>query len=57
VLIETALRLAGNRGLLEPGPADLAERRRAFAEEIRDVIRRIDAIDALAASRRAGLID
>ena len=57
VLIETALRLAGNRGLLEPGPADLAERRRAFAEEIRDVIRRIDVIDALAASRRAGLID
>ncbi|MEE9608104.1 MAG: glycerol-3-phosphate 1-O-acyltransferase [Myxococcota bacterium] len=57
VLIRTALRLAGNRDLLEPGPADLAERRRAFAEEIRTAIRRVEAIDALAASRRAGLID
>ena len=35
----------------------LVERRRAFAEEIRSAVRRIDAIDALAASRRAGLID
>ena len=57
VLIRTALRLAGNRDLLEPGPADLAERRRAFAVEIRTAIRRVEAIDALAASRRAGLID
>jgi glycerol-3-phosphate O-acyltransferase len=57
VLIQTAIKLARNRGLLDPGPPDLRERRRAFAEEIRSVIRRIDAIDALAASRRAGLID
>ena len=57
VLFATALRLARNRDLLDPGPADLAECRRAFAVEIRAVIRRIDAIDALAASRLAGLID
>ncbi|MGH7790492.1 MAG: 1-acyl-sn-glycerol-3-phosphate acyltransferase, partial [Candidatus Binatia bacterium] len=57
VLFGTALRLARNRGLLEPGAADLLDRRRAFAAEIRAVIRRIDAIDALAASRLAGLID
>jgi glycerol-3-phosphate O-acyltransferase len=57
VLIETALRLAGNRGLLEPGSPELEQRRGTFALEIRDVIRRIDAIEALAASRRAGLID
>ncbi len=57
VLIQTAIRLAANRELLEPGPPDLAERRRAFAEEIRTAIRRVEAIDALAASRRAGLID
>jgi glycerol-3-phosphate O-acyltransferase len=57
VLIRTALRLADNRGLLEPGAPDLAERRRAFAEEIRAAVRRVDAIDALAATRRAGLID
>ncbi len=56
VLFETALRLARNRGLLEADMPRAAERRRAFAEEIRDTIRRVDAIDALAASRRAGLI-
>ena len=54
VLFETALRLARNRGLLDPGAPDLAERRRAFADEIRAAVRRIDAIDALAASRRRG---
>lgn len=57
VLFETALRLAKNRSLTAPGGADLAERRRAFANQIRDAVRRVDAVDALAASRRAGLID
>ena len=57
VLIQTAIKLARNRGLEDPGPPDLIERRRAFAEEIRSAVRRIAAIDALAASRRAGLID
>jgi glycerol-3-phosphate O-acyltransferase len=56
VLFGTALRLARNRGCLEPTAPDLAERRRALAEEIRDVVRRTEALDALAASRRAGLI-
>src|SRR5205085_9654835 len=55
VLFEAALRLAKNRGLLAESP-DLAARRTAFAAEIRAVLRRIEAIDALAASRRAGLI-
>ena len=57
VLFATALRLVRNRDLVEPGPPDLVDRRRAFAAEIRAVIRRIDAIDALAASRLAGLIE
>jgi len=57
VLIQSAIKLARNRGLIDAGPPDLAERRRAFAEEIRSAVRRIAAIDALAASRRAGLID
>ncbi len=57
VLFETAFRLAKNRKLVDPGSSDLVERRRAFALEIREAIRRIDAIDALAASRWAGLID
>jgi glycerol-3-phosphate O-acyltransferase len=56
VLFATALRLARNRGLVEPPAPDLAERRRAFADEIRRALRRVDAIDALVASRRAGLI-
>jgi glycerol-3-phosphate O-acyltransferase len=57
VLFEAALRLAKNRGLLDPDSPDLAARRTAFAAEIRAVLRRIEAIDALAASRRAGLIE
>ena len=57
MLFGTALRLARNRGLLEAGGGELVERRQAFAAELRDVIRRIDAIAALAAGRRAGLID
>jgi len=56
VLIRTALRLAKNRGLLDAATPDLAARRRAFAEEIRSAIRRVDAIETLAASRRVGLI-
>jgi len=57
VLFETALRLARNRNLLDPGTADLVSRRRAFADELRDAIRRVDAVGALAASRLAGLIE
>src|SRR6058998_1476512 len=56
-LFATALRLARNRSLVDPGAPDLAARRRAFAEEVRRVIRRIDAIDALVAARHAGLIE
>jgi len=56
VLFETALRLARNRNLMQSGDADIGARRAAFAEELSDVIRRIDAIGALAASRLAGLI-
>lgn len=56
VLFRTALRLAANRGVLEGGP-DLGKRRAAFAEKIRSVARRVEAIDALAASRRAGVIN
>ncbi len=55
-LFETALKLARNRGLLEGSGEELAARRHAFSEEIHDVLRRVDAIEALAASRRAGLI-
>jgi glycerol-3-phosphate O-acyltransferase len=56
VLFETALRLARNRGLLDPGAPDLAARRAAFSSEIRDATRRVDAIGALAAARLAGAL-
>jgi glycerol-3-phosphate O-acyltransferase len=51
------LKLAENRGLLEAGPPDLKERREAFAAELREIVRWLDAIDGLSASRRAGLLD
>jgi glycerol-3-phosphate O-acyltransferase len=57
VLFQTALRLARNRGLLEAGSPDLEARRRAFAEEIRSSVHRVDGVEALARARRAGLID
>jgi len=57
VLFATALRLAQNRELVQPGARDLGERRRAFAEELRRVLRRVDTIDALVTARHAGLID
>jgi glycerol-3-phosphate O-acyltransferase len=52
---ETALRLADNRKLLAADGEDLAEKRRAFAAELASTVRRIDAIDALAAARRSGI--
>jgi hypothetical protein len=60
VLFETALKLARDRRLVDPdpsAPAALAQRRRAFADEIRATLKRVDAIGVLAASRRAGLLD
>lgn len=54
VLFETALKLATNRGLIEAGPAQ-KEPRVAFANEIREAIRRVDAVEALVRSRQAGL--
>jgi glycerol-3-phosphate O-acyltransferase len=53
---ETALRLADNRQLLAPGRPDLDARRRAFAGELASAVRRIDAVDALAAARRSGVL-
>lgn len=51
VLFETALKVAANRKLLDPSLPDIVARRRAFAEEIEVVIRRIDVIGALATKR------
>ncbi|MEW5740672.1 MAG: glycerol-3-phosphate 1-O-acyltransferase [Myxococcota bacterium] len=55
VLFATALKLAGSRGCLTGD--GLVGKRRAFAEQLKDVVRRLDAVESLAASRRAGLIE
>jgi glycerol-3-phosphate O-acyltransferase len=54
VLFQTALRLARNRELLLEGDGRCGAARLAFAQEIHDVLRRVDIVVALAASRRAG---
>ena len=57
-LFASAVRLAGNRGLLVPattpreGEPDLATRRRAFAAEVRGVVERVVAIDETDATNR-----
>jgi len=56
-LLGNGIALARNRDLLAGRTVDLAERRRAFADELRETIRRINAIDALASARRAGALD
>ena len=56
LLFKSALRLAENRGALDGESPGAGERRAALAAEIRDAVRRVGAVDALAASRRAGLI-
>ena len=52
---ETALKLAENRQLVAPGAPDLETRRAAFASALASAVRRIDAVDALAAARRSGV--
>jgi glycerol-3-phosphate O-acyltransferase len=56
LLFQTALQLAGNRGLLEAGAGagadvDVAERRGEFLAELRDLVRRLDQIEDLAIRR------
>ncbi len=55
VLFKSALGLAANRNLLEPRDG-VDDDRRAFADEIRDVLRRVNVIATLAEGRRAGLV-
>ncbi len=50
LLFQTALQLARNRGLFDPGE-DLAKRRAAFLTELRDLLRRIGRIEDLAIRR------
>jgi glycerol-3-phosphate O-acyltransferase len=56
VLFESAIKLADNRGLLEPSPTIEADRQE-FAENLRRTVARIDTIAAIVAGRQAGLLD
>jgi len=52
-LFSSALKLAANLDLVEPGGAELAQRRQAFTARLRDVVARVVTIDEIdAASRR-----
>jgi glycerol-3-phosphate O-acyltransferase len=52
-LFSSALKLAANVDLVDPGREELAERRQAFAARMRDVVTRLITIDGIdAASRR-----
>ena len=55
-LLQTGMRLAGHRGLLDSASPTLALDRQQFADELRETLRRVDAIDALGAARRAGAL-
>ena len=54
MFFRNGLKLAVNRGLLEEGAENLKARRETFAAELRELVRRVDAVDGLMASRRAG---
>lgn len=55
VLFGTAVKLARNRELWEPGGPELTAARRRFAEEIRAAIRRVNAVEAMVRGRLAGI--
>jgi glycerol-3-phosphate O-acyltransferase len=57
LLFGTALQLARNRGLLDPGE-DVPARRAAFVTDLRDLLRRLDRIEDLAIQRyvKEGLV-
>jgi glycerol-3-phosphate O-acyltransferase len=47
-LFRTALQLAANRRLLEPGEPDLVERRQAFSAEVEGIVQRLNRVRDLA---------
>ncbi len=55
VVFASALRLARNRDLVAPGAPDLAARRETFARQLREVMRRVEGVEALVRARHAGV--
>jgi glycerol-3-phosphate O-acyltransferase len=56
-LFAPALKLARNRGLVDGADEAQHAKRRAFAAELREDIRRVDAIEALVRARIAGILE
>jgi glycerol-3-phosphate O-acyltransferase len=56
VLFKNAIRLADNRELLTAGDARMLAARHGFAAQLRDALRRVDAVEALVRARHAGVI-
>ncbi len=56
VLFDSAIDLATNRGLFQAA-ADMVERRKAFASEIRELVGLIDSLSAIARGREAGILE
>ena len=57
VLLQNGFKLAENRGLFTGDPEALERERAVFVGELRETIRRIRVIDAMAAQRLAGAIE
>ncbi len=57
ILLQNGLKLAENRGLFDGEADTLAKERDVFVDEVRDTVRHLRVIDALAAQRMAGALD
>jgi glycerol-3-phosphate O-acyltransferase len=55
-LFTTALQLAGNLDLVDPGRDDVARRRQEWAAQVRDVVGRVAVIDELDAAARREIV-
>ena len=57
VLLDNGIKLAENRGLMAGEGTAVEADRALFVEEVRDTIRRIRVVNALAQQRMAGALD
>ncbi|NIS36071.1 MAG: glycerol-3-phosphate acyltransferase, partial [Actinobacteria bacterium] len=55
VLFDTAIRLAANRGLLDGGDVGMHMARAVWAEEIKALVGRVNAVSALVEAQRTGM--
>lgn len=55
-LFASALKLAANRDLVDPGREELAQRRQAFAAQLRDTVAKVIRIDEIDAAQRREVV-